>query len=1259
MRWYLYLSAALLAYTLSLVSADETDTSSLSTIEILLRVYDATRGLRWTDHTNWLETDDHCGWHGITCYDSSEGNQREGHIKGIDLADNHLVGSIPREIFDLPFLKSLILRDNADLTIRFDNIESSQEIRYLIISNTLVESLDNLDNAPSLAQLHITNLQLKGEIPTQIFKLTALKGLYANFNSLSGRISTQIGALSNLQELYLYENDLTGQIPTQIGNMTNLRIAALAQNDFSGTLPTELNMLTNLEILALQREVDNAKGPGIGGTLPPLDQLSQITELYIENQMLNGSIPEQFLNSAPNDEMIKVDLSGNRLTGTVPMSLTELSRLTLFLTNNMIKNVSDEMCNSIGGWIGGSVAALGCQAFMCPPGTYATYGRKIENENCTVCETVTYAGATDCPESSDGTIVDEREVLVNLYNACGGRFWKNNNNWLNPSVGVCDWYGIVCIEDKVTEIILNNNDLINTPTQDLFTIPELKVININSNNIDFKFAGISRASNLEYLDLTHTDLTSLNEVQDLRSTKIAYLKLASNDLTGSLPTELFLLTTLNELTLSHNKFSGVLSKEISNLDNLLRFECYGNKLKGQLPSELGILTALTELSIAENSFTGTLPSELNAMASLKILSIHQSTTPDGIGGHIRPYRRLDQLMTIHLNDNKFIGTLPMDFLKNKTQIPDRIEIKLGNNMLTGSLPTSWSDRFVDLLLDLTGNKLTEIAHEICGLDTWMDGAVAEFQCAAVLCPVGTFNDFGRQTDVDSPCRPCIENKFMGAKSCNGEVVAQDLTEEDILKELFYTTGGNSWANKIGWMNTANYCNWNGVFCNEDGFIVKLELHQNGLSGTPPQSIFKLKKLNSLDLRSNQINFVFDGISESTLESLLLSDTDLNTVQGIGAAKSLTVLHLTDNDLTGTIPAELFYLTNLKQLFLSYNRFSGRLPQSISSWVNLEELYILHNRLTGQIPAAIGSLQKLKTLVLTENYFSGTLPAELNDLTDIETISIQREGGIGSSVDPLYTDGKVIQNSRLGVGIRGPLLSFDKLTVLKQLYLGVNSLTGTIPYNFLDSIADKTQQIDIDLISNSLTGMIPASLTQFDKLALYLAGNKAINEVAIGICSQKGWMTGDVEKFDCHGFLCPLNTFSRYGRQHDDDSVCMECPNGTTTPSFGSFECIKATEGEEDDERSILTDFFLKMDGYNWAVQTNWLEPTMSVCEWYGITCIADSKVSVSAIVLPRNSLNGTIPSTIYKLPNLNEINFSFNGIRIDFNNISQIGRAHV
>lgn len=1252
-RRYLCLSAALLALsTLRHARADETDTSNLSTIEILLRVYDATRGLRWTDHTNWLQTDNHCGWHGISCYDSSDGTQRDGQIKGIDLADNHLVGSIPKEIFDLPFLKSLILRDNADLTIRFDNIESSQELRYLIISNTLVETLDNLDNAPTLAQLHITNLQLKGDIPTQIFKLTALKGLYANFNSLSGSISTQIGALTNLQELYIYENDLTGQLPTQIGYLTELRIAALAQNAFSGTLPTELNMLTNLEILALQRDVDNPKGSGIGGTLPPLDQLSQITELYFENQMLSGSIPEQFLNNAPNDEMIKINLSNNTLTGLVPMSLTHLSRLSLFLTNNMIKEVSGEMCNSIGGWIGGSVADLGCEAFLCPPGKYASNGRKTEDENCEVCANAEYAGTTDCPESSSGTVVDEREVLVSVYNACGGRFWKKNDNWLNPSVDICKWYGISCTGDNVTEITLNNNDLINTPPQDLFTLPELKIINFNSNNIDFKFAGISSASNLEHLDLTHTDLTSLNEIQELDSTKIKYLKLASNDLTGPFPTELFLLATLNELTLSHNKFSGTLPKEISNLVALIRFECYGNKLNGQLPSELGTLTVLTELSIAENSFTGTLPSELNTMAALKILSIHQSTTPDGIGGHIRPYRHLGQLMTIHLNDNKFIGTLPMDFLETTTQSPDRIEIKLGNNFLTGSLPSSWSDRFVNLLLDLTGNKMTDIADAICERDIWMDGAVAEYQCAAILCPIGTFNDFGRQTDVDSACRPCIENRFLGAKSCNGEGIVQDLTEEDILKELFYTTGGNSWARKEGWINTANHCNWNGISCNIDGLIVKIDLNKNGLTGTPPKSIFKLKNLNALDLRSNQINFHFDGIGESALDSLFLSDTDLNTVEGIGAAKSLTVLHLTDNDLTGTIPAELFGLTNLKQLFLSYNRFSGRLPQAISSWVNLQELYIIHNRLTGQIPAAIGSLQKLKILALTENLFSGTLPAELNDLIDIEIISIQREGGIGSSVDPQKTDGKVIQNTRQGLGIRGPLPSFDKLTTLKQLYLGVNSLTGTIPYNFLDSIADKSQQIDIDLISNSLTGKIPASLIQFDKLALYLAGNKAIDEIAVGICAQKEWMTGDVEKFGCHGFLCPLGTTSRYGRQHDNDSKCMPCPDGKTTPSFGSFECINATAGGEDDERAILTDFFLEMDGYNWAVQTHWLEPTKSVCDWYGITCISDSKESVSAIVLPRNRLNGTIPSTIYKLAHLNEINFSFNSVRIDFNNIS-------
>ena len=1253
MKRYNWLLAAFFGSIIGPVSvaADESDKSSLTTLEILLRLYDATRGLRWTDHTNWLETDDHCSWYGITCYDGSQGVDRAGHVEGINLSDNHLVGSVPSELFYLPYLKSLTLRDNVDLSIAFDNIDNAEELRYLIVSNTHVESLDLLDGAPNIVQLHITNLQLAGEIPPQIFRLTGLKGLYANFNSFSGSISTLIGTLTDLREIYLYENALTGQLPTEIGSLTQLKVLAMAANKFAGTLPTELNLLTNLELLSLQREVGNINGPGISGPLPALEQLSQLTELHLENQLLTGPIPKHFLRYVATQETVKVDISGNQLTGAVPTGLSALSRLSLFLADNMIDDVTEELCNNIGGWMGGTVEDLGsCDVFLCPKGTFASYGRMTADESCDACSSATYYGATACSSSAaDDPAVNERAVLINFYNACGGRFWKVDTDWLSPAVDICKWYGIKCENKKVTVIDLSNNDVTNTPPADLFTLPALRELILESNNIDFKFSGISKASNLVRLDLSHSDLISLTGMEDLASTNIAILKFTSNDLSGLIPTALFSLTTLTELSFSHNKFRGPMPTEIGFLTKLVKFDGYRNSITGQLPTQLGLLTALTELSIAENEFSGTLPSELNAMGALQILSIHQTTSSKSISGTLRPYKHLAKLTTLHLNSNAFIGRLAIDFLEFSQVGSERMEIQLADNMLSGTVPSTWGDRFSNLMLDVTGNNVTEISDALCGLEDWMDGAVTDYECAAILCPVGTYNEFGRQTDRRTSCRPCSGSKYMGAKSCDGEMIESSVTEVDILHELFYNTGGNSWTNNDDWIHSGHHCSWYGIECNEDGSIIAIDLSANGVTGTPPKSLFKLKNMAVLDLSGNQINFLFEGIGEATsLNSLYLSDTDLDSISGIAAATSLAILHLTDNDLTGTLPDELFELPNLKQLFLNYNRFSGRLPQDISKWSNLEELFLLHNRLTGQIPAVIGSLKKLKVLSLTDNFFTGTLPEELNDLSSIEIIAIQREGGIGSSTDPQNADGKEIQNSRDEAGIRGPLPAFDRLPKLKQLYLGVNSLTGTIPYNFLDGVADKSKQIEIDLISNSLIGKVPASLTQFENLALYLAGNQAIDGIAEGVCLQKAWLSGDVETYGCNGFLCPPNTYSRYGRHHDSNSACEACLDGYTAPFYGSFECTSSTEI---DERAILVDFFLKTDGHRWAVQTNWLEPTTSICDWYGITCTSDSKESVSAILLPRNSLNGTISSTIYKLPNLVEINFSFNDASMVFTGI--------
>ena len=1068
-----------------LVLADEQDdTSSLPSLEILLKFFDSTRGLRWSDHTNWLQDDNLCSWHGIKCYDEGESDQRRvGHVKELDLTNNRLVGTLPKEIYELPYISSIVFRENPDLVVVFDNIEAAQYLRTFVLSNTRVATLVGLEAAVGLEELHITNLQLAGSFPSEVLALTTLTGLYANYNSFSGSIPTAIGMLTKLEKLYAFDNDLSGQLPTEIGLLTGLKVLTFAHNAFSGSLPSQLSQLEHLEILAIQRDGQKPKGPGISGPLPSFDMLSEVTEIYFENQKLSGPIPSDFLDSAPTDQVIKVFLENNRLTGTVPAGLTRLNRLNLYLEHNEIEALPEGFCDQIEGWMGGDIQTMGCDAFLCPPGTYALGGRKTQVGPCQSCPSVQFYGSAVCDEEpsspSEPVEINEREVLIEMYNAMGGRFWKEDNNWLNPGVDICSWHGIQCEQGSVVAIVLKNNRLVNTLPARVFSLPNLERLNLNSNSIDFSFKEISKATNLALLDLTHSDLPGLASIEELAQTRLEKLKLGSNDLRGELPLSIFSLTALTELHVSHNKFSGSLPTDVGRLSNLRKLQLYGNDLTGQLPSEIGSLRGLVELAIAENGFSGPLPTALEELTALTLLSLHQTTSSHSLTGPLPAFRNLAQLTSLHLDSNQLTGPLPEDLLAETELGDELIEIHLGDNLFTGMVPAAWASRFDELDLDLTGNRITSIAPEVCDSEDWMNEAVGRFHCDAILCPAGTFNEFGRKTDNSSPCRQCPDGgTYLGVKACSQEEDNSDLA---ILKELYFASNGAAWQDSTGWIQSNDYCNdWVGVSCNDDREVIKIDLSNNLLAGSIPTSLFRLRSLQELDLQGNRIRISFEGFEKATsLEILFLSDTDLDSISGIGAGTALTALHLTDNDLTGTIPAELFNLSNLKVLFLNYNRFSGRIPAEIGQLVHLEELYLYNNHLEGQIPAAIGSLKKIRVFALTENFLTGTLPEELNELTELRLLSIQREKG--------EVDGEPvpdIENSpRISAGLRGKVPSLNRLKYLEELYLGANSLTGSIPFDFLNGVEDKTAPIVVDLISNRLTGRVPASLTQFDQLTM--------------------------------------------------------------------------------------------------------------------------------------------------------------------------------
>ena len=115
------------------------------------------------------------------------------------------------------------------------------------------------------------------------------------------------------------------------------------------------------------------------------------------------------------------------------------------------------------------------------------------------------------------------------------------------------------------------------------------------------------------------------------------------------------------------------------------------------------------------------------------------------------------------------------------------------------------------------------------------------------------------------------------------------------------------------------------------------------------------------------------------------------------------LYLGDNNLSGTIPAELGNLSLLGTLRLGPpiaglypgNNLTGPIPAELGNLTRLVFLELTANNLTGPIPAELGNLTALGDLSLAGNQLSGPIPAELADLTALTTMDLYSNGLSGS------------------------------------------------------------------------------------------------------------------------------------------------------------------------------------------------------------------------------------------------------------------------
>ncbi|KAI5355847.1 PREDICTED: receptor [Prunus dulcis] len=309
-----------------------------------------------------------------------------------------------------------------------------------------------------------------------------------------------------------------------------------------------------------------------------------------------------------------------------------------------------------------------------------------------------------------------------------------------------------------------------------------------------------------------------------------------------------------------------------------------------------------------------------------------------------------------------------------------------------------------------------------------------------------------------------------------------------------------------------YCNFSGVTCNNEGYVVKMDISGRSLSGHFPADICSyLPELRVIRLGRNNLQGDFlDSITNcSVLEELSMDHLFLSqTLPDFSRLKFLRILDLSYNLFKGKFPMSVFNLTNLevlnfnengafnlwqlpediqrltklKSMVLTTCMVQGKIPASIGNMTSLVDLELSGNFLGGQIPAEIGLLKNLKQLELYYNQFGGTIPEELGNLTELIDMDMSVNMLTGKIPESICRLPKLevlqLYNNTLSGEI--PSAIADSKT-LSMLSLYDNSLTGEVPRN----LGKLSPMIVLDLSENRLSGPLPTEVCKGGKLLYFL------------------------------------------------------------------------------------------------------------------------------------------------------------------------------
>lgn len=246
--------------------------------------------------------------------------------------DNLLTGPIPSSLGRLSKCSFMYMDGNLLSGSIPDELGDLSQINYLhVTQNRLTGTLPTgLGRLKTLLSFDAQQNQLSGPISEDTFQpadQTALVDLQLQDNRLSQRIPESLTSLPALNSLLMHSNYLTGPLPISFGNATLLRTLDLQSNLLSGALHSTWSAPDSCRLHDVVTFVLSSNV--LSGSLCFLTQcLRAVNYLELDDNRFNGSVALVSWNQL--SSLISLDLSANRLSGSLSAEVESLSSLRLF-----------------------------------------------------------------------------------------------------------------------------------------------------------------------------------------------------------------------------------------------------------------------------------------------------------------------------------------------------------------------------------------------------------------------------------------------------------------------------------------------------------------------------------------------------------------------------------------------------------------------------------------------------------------------------------------------------------------------------------------------------------------------------------------------------------------------------------------------------------------------------------------------------------------------------------------------------------------